>query len=80
MRTQIRKWGNSLAVRIPKPFAEASRLEDGSEVDLSSFEDRLVLQPVQRPRYELDELLEGVTEENLHAEVDLGSAVGQEYW
>jgi antitoxin MazE len=76
----IRKWGNSLGLRIPKAFADEVGVRVGSEVDLSIEAGDLVVR-VRRPRvYGLEELLEGVTAENVHAEVDVGSATGREVW
>lgn len=80
MRTTIQQWGNSLALRIPKPFAEETGLGRHSEVELSVDKGRLVLVPVREPRLSLDELLARVTDENLHSEIDTGPAVGGEAW
>ena len=80
MRTQIQKWGNSLALRIPKSFATESHIEAGSMVDLSIIEGKLIVIPVAEPTYTLDELLAGVTKENLHVEVDTGIPIGKEVW
>ena len=80
MRTQIQKWGNSLALRIPKSFAAESHIEAGSMVDLSITEGKLIVIPVAEPTYTLDELLAGVTKENLHVEVDTGIPTGKEVW
>ncbi len=79
MKTKVQKWGNSLALRIPKSFAAETALEPDSEVDLSLIEGRLVITPV-KATYSLERLLEGVTEENVHAEVDTGASVGHEAW
>ncbi len=80
MRTQIQKWGNSLALRIPKSFATESSIEEGSLVDMSIIEGRLVIEPISEPTYSLEELLAGITKENIHAEVDTGSPTGKEVW
>ncbi len=79
MRTKVQKWGNSLAVRIPKPFAEGAGLKASSEVDVSLKEGEVRLTPV-RSRWMLRQLLAGVTKKNLHSEVDSGAAVGREAW
>lgn len=80
MRLQVRKWGNSLALRIPRSFAVESCLEQGSEVDLSLVKGRLVITPVGKPSYTLDSLLAAVTTENLHGEMGTGPSVGKEAW
>lgn len=80
MRTRIVKWGNSLGLRIPKSFAEDARIADGSTVELSLDNGRLVIQAVPAARYTLDELVAGITETNRHGEADMGEAVGGEEW
>lgn len=80
MKTRVRKWGNSLALRIPRSFADEAGLREDAPVELSVVEGRLVIQPVAQEPLTLDELLRGVTEENLHGEWDTGPAVGREIW
>lgn len=79
MKVKIQKWGNSLAVRIPKSFAVQTEIEQDSLVDLSILEGSIIVKPEKRkPKYTLEELLENVTEENLHGEIDFGKPVGKE--
>lgn len=80
MRTKVRKWGNSLGVRIPKAFAEEAAVGEGSTVDVSVAEGRIVVTPVARRRYTLESLLGGVTARNRHAEIDVGRPRGREAW
>ena len=80
MQTKIQKWGNSLALRIPKPFALEVGLDQNSIVEVSVFDGKLLLEPVTAPEYTLDQLLEQITETNLHSEVDTEPAVGNEVW
>lgn len=80
MRARVQRWGNSLALRIPKAFATETALESGSEVELTLDEGRLVVTPLAAPSYELEDLLAQVTPENLHSEVDTGLSVGDEAW
>jgi antitoxin MazE len=80
METHIRKWGNSLALRIPKPLATEVGLEEDSLVELSLVEDKLVITPLPEPEVQLADLLAEVTEGNLHTEVETGPAVGREAW
>ena len=77
MHARVSRWGNSLAIRIPAAFAEETQLRDGVAVELSIEDGRLIISAA-RPRYSLDELLEQVTDENIHAETDWGPAVGDE--
>jgi antitoxin MazE len=80
MKVQVQRWGNSLALRIPKSFAVESNIEQGSVVEVSLDEGRIVVEPVRETDYTLEELLSGVTKRNLHAEADTGAAVGKEIW
>jgi len=80
MRTRVQKWGNSLALRIPKSFADEARLADDTPVDLSLVDGKVVIVPVSEPSPTLEELVAGITEENRHAEVDTGPAIGNEAW
>jgi len=80
MKTRVQKWGNSLALRIPKSFADEVGLRKETSVELSLADGKLVITPVTRPELTLKQLLAKVTEENLHREVDTGSAVGNETW
>ena len=80
MLTRVQKWGNSLAVRIPKPLADEAGLGDKSPVRISLRDKHLVVELVARPAFSLASLLSQITEANLHGEVDSGTAVGGEVW
>ena len=80
MRVRVQKWGNSLALRIPKSFAAETALDPGAEVDLTIEDGRLVVTPLESPTYSLDELLTRVTPSNLHVETDTGPGIGAEIW
>jgi antitoxin MazE len=77
VKTRVQKWGNSLGVRIPKPFALELGLEDDETVEISLRQRRLIIQPAAQS---LDELLARVTRKNVHREVDFGPAQGREAW
>ncbi|MGE0083420.1 MAG: AbrB/MazE/SpoVT family DNA-binding domain-containing protein [Desulfococcaceae bacterium] len=70
MITSIKKWGNSLAVRIPRTFTNEMKIKDGSRVSLESANGMLYLKPAKK--YSLDELIEKIDENNLHAEISTG--------
>ncbi|MCC6126063.1 MAG: AbrB/MazE/SpoVT family DNA-binding domain-containing protein [Pirellulales bacterium] len=80
MITHVQKWGNSLGVRIPKNIAEDIRVEDGATVDLRVEEGYLVIAPVGKPTYTLEELVSKITPENRHESIDFGPPVGKEVW
>ncbi len=80
MLTKIQKWGNSLALRIPKTFALDANLENDSTVEISLVDGKIVVKPVNAPQWTLDELLAGINNNNIHHEVDSGEPVGNESW
>ena len=80
MKTRVQKWGNSLALRIPKSFAVEAGLHANAAVELSLVEGALVVQPIAPKPLSLDQLLRGITDENLPGEWDTGPAVGKEVW
>lgn len=79
MKVQVQKWGNSLALRIPRSFAVETSIEDGTTVDISINKNGLLVRP-EKKEVTLDELLAGVTKDNLHNEVDFGPGKGKEIW
>jgi antitoxin MazE len=80
METTIKKWGNSLALRIPKALAEEAGLYYELSVELSLLDGKLVIAPIEPPQLELEAMLDQITEDNLHREIDVGPAVGEEAW
>ncbi len=80
MKSTVQKWGNSLAIRIPKSFATEIDLSQGAEIDIVLFENKIQIEPIKKKKFTLDELLSQVTEENIHKEVDTGTPVGKEIW
>ncbi|MBI4673692.1 MAG: AbrB/MazE/SpoVT family DNA-binding domain-containing protein [Chloroflexi bacterium] len=80
MLTKVQKWGNSLALRIPKAFALDAQLENDSFVEITIVEGQIIITPVVSPSWRLEELLAGINKNNIHHEIDTGSAVGNEAW
>ncbi len=80
MRVKVQKWGNSLAVRIPKPFAEEADLEEGADLNLSVRDGKLVAAPVVQGKYTLGQMLRRITKENIHEETEWGRPMGRESW
>jgi antitoxin MazE len=78
MNARVQKWGNSLALRIPKTYADQIGLSSNSPVEIFLEGNRLVIEPARRPT--LDVLLDGVTPDNIHTETDWGEPVGKEAW
>jgi antitoxin MazE len=80
MASRITKWGNSLGLRIPKVLAEQAGLKEGSFVDVSLEDGRILIRAVQPPSLRLDDLLAAVHDGNVHEEVSTGEPVGREVW
>jgi antitoxin MazE len=78
MRVTVKKWGNSASVRIPAAIMAAARLELDAAVDVREEGGLIIIEPVRQPHYDLDQLIEGMTPENIHSEADFGEAVGKE--
>ena len=78
MEAVIKKWGNSLGIRIPSIMAKDLSLKDGSHVEIRDEEDRIIIIPSQKEN--LKDLLSKISKSNLHKEIDTGSPVGNEIW
>jgi len=80
MRARIQKWGNSLAVRIPRTFAADAGIDRDTQVEIGLYEGVITVKPVVAAGLDLAALVEGITPDNLHGEVDTGEPVGREAW
>ena len=83
MTTKIQKWGNSLAMRLPKELADSFNLKAGSQVTFVTNKDGFTIKPqakVKIPKYTLKELVAGITPQNRHKEFDWGEPMGKEVW
>ncbi|GAB4443741.1 MAG: AbrB/MazE/SpoVT family DNA-binding domain-containing protein [Chloroflexi bacterium OHK40] len=80
MKTRVQKWGNSLALRIPKAFAEQIGIEDSSLVELSLTDGKLFILPLVEAHPSLAEMLAAITDANIHAEVVTDPPQGAEVW
>lgn len=84
MKVAFQKWGNGLALRVPKALADEIGVSEGKAAEMTVSNGKLVIEiaPSQRRkrRYTLDELVTGITPDNRHGEIDLGPPVGNEVW
>jgi antitoxin MazE len=78
MIAKIQKWGNSLAIRIPKSLADEIKIKENTKVDLAIRGNELVIKKVPDNNYTLKKLLKQVNEKNIHYETDFGQPSGQE--
>lgn len=77
METVVQKWGNSLGIRIPSVYAKEFNLKNGSTVEIREENGAIIIVPRKQ---ELEDLLSGVTAENLHEPIDTGAPAGTEEW
>jgi antitoxin MazE len=80
MKTQIARWGNSLAVRIPKPVAEAAKLRPGDHLEMAVEDSGVVRMRKRKGKQNLKDLIRGITSANLHTVTDWGGPQGKELW
>ncbi len=78
MQTTAQKWGNSLAIRVPKRMAEEVGLREKDCVEIEVQEGALVVRPQPRRVYKLKDLVKGITPRNVHKAIDVGEPVGRE--
>jgi len=78
--TQVSKWGNSLAVRIPRGIAKEARLAEGDRLTLDLATDGSIVLRSTRRKYELRQLVSRITARNRHSETDWGPPAGRESW
>ena len=80
MRVQVKKWGNSAAVRIPASIIAAASMHIDQAVDVREEDGRIVIEPILAPTYELKTLLDQMDPTTFPDEIDFGPAVGKEIW
>lgn len=80
MNAHFSKWGNSVALRIPAAFAKELDVFEGKAAEITVKNGSLVVTPIPGPVYTLDQLLDGMTTENMYGEIDTGKPVGNEVW
>ena len=78
--THIRKWGNSLAIRLPQSVLSQLNLSVDGEVAINIEGQQIIVSPVNKPEYTLEELLAKCPPESMHGEVDFGKPTGKEVW
>lgn len=80
MQTRIRKWGNSLAIRIPSAFAQTVRWKDKTVVEVSLVNGHIVIALARPPKPNLKSLLSKITPRNLQGEIETGEPMGKDLW
>ena len=80
MKSVVKKWGNSAAVRIPAVIMQAIPLELDAPVEVREEGGRIVIEPIRQKAYDVKALIKEITTENLHEAVDFGAPRGKEAW
>jgi len=80
MKTTAQKWGNSLAIRVPKSVALQVGLKEQDDLEIEVQDGNIVLKPHVRRVYRLEDLVKQITPKNVHGEIDTGTSVGREIW
>jgi len=80
VKSVVKKWGNSAAVRIPAAIMGAISIEIDEAVDVREEAGRIVIEPVRQKAYAINTLIKGITNANLHEAVDFGPPAGREVW
>ena len=78
MEAIVKKWGNSLGVRIPSLIVRELSLKDGSCVEINDRGNEIIIKPIRKNS--LSEMLDNINERNIHEEVDVFGPVGKEIW
>lgn len=77
MKVNVRQWGNSIGVRIPQLVAKETGIFDGTELEINVMDKKIIL---YKPNLTLEDLLDKITPDNIHAETDTGFVKGKEVW
>lgn len=78
MQVTMRKWGNSIGVRIPAGILTELNLNAEKKVDVRAEAGRIIIEPIIDSQETLEQLLGQITPDNVHSEIDFGESVGKE--
>ena len=78
MQVTMRKWGNSIGVRIPAGILTELNLSAEKKVNVRAEAGRIIIEPIIDSQETLEQLLGQITPDNLHSEIDFGESVGKE--
>jgi antitoxin MazE len=78
MKAVVKKWGNSLGLRLPGNLTGELHIKDGSTLELLVEDGKIILLP--KKKSSLRDKLKLITDENIHEEVNTGKIVGNEIW
>ncbi len=77
MDTTLTKWGNSMAIRIPKAFIEEIGVSEGDSINLKLDDNKII---ISKNKLNLEDLLSSISPEKIHKETSTGNIIGKEIW
>lgn len=80
MEAKVKKWGNSLGVRIPKSISTQVGITEGASIEIKIEGDKITLAPIQKKEYSIEEMILMISEDNVHYEINTDGPVGKEIW
>ncbi|MBI2001728.1 MAG: AbrB/MazE/SpoVT family DNA-binding domain-containing protein [candidate division NC10 bacterium] len=80
MVTVVKKWGNSIGIRLPKTVAQEVEINEGSAVAIEAKDGNIIITPVHKRSYQLADLVRRITPKNRHEAIETGEPRGKEAW
>ena len=80
METTIQKWGNSLAVRLPRSITQQCSLHVGDRVAVRGVGSGVSIRHIRQSDFTLEELVNKITPRNIHKKLEWGEPRGRELW
>ena len=80
MVTVVKRWGNSIGVRLPKTIAQEAEITEGGSVSIEARDERIIITPVRKRHYQLADLVRRITPRNRHEVIETGKPCGKEAW
>jgi antitoxin MazE len=77
MQSSVKKWGNSLGIRLPKFISHELNLFEGTNLHLKLVDNNIEIPKVLN-ELSLEQMLLIINDENLHHEIDTYSPIGKE--
>ena len=78
MIVKAAQWGNSIGIRIPRSLAKRKGIDVNTAVEVNETDEGVIIKPIGKKEYSMEELVRGITPQNRHSEADFGSPVGRE--
>ncbi len=78
MDAVIRKWGNSPAVRLNSSAMKIASFDIEQRVTIKASKGRIVIEPADKFEFKLEDLVAGITSDNMHDAIDFGGPLGKE--